>query len=140
MAASRKRLTYVSETESNSSSDAEYDYYPQRKYSKSNNGKKSMSSNLVDIQRDRQPTRVPTVFNRNAVMARENRMKKKQYVDNLEKDIDRLRDQNSKLNSIMGNQSFVIAELRKELKYVKSVLTNSNDIANLLATLQRNTD
>lgn len=78
-------------------------------------------------------------YNRNALMARENRMKKKLYVENLEQSVEKIRNENKKLSSILDNQSTVISDLRKELKYLKNVLANSSDIGRLLKCINQNT-
>lgn len=77
-------------------------------------------------------------FSKNALMARENRLKKKLYVQNLEDTVEKYRDENKKLSSIVDNQSTVIEDLRKEVKYLKNVLTNSTDIGRLLKSINQN--
>lgn len=84
-------------------------------------------------------SRKPKSYNRNALMARENRIKKKLYVENLEQTVEKIRDENKKLSSILDNQSTVISDLRKELKYLKNVLANSSDIGRLLKCINQNT-
>lgn len=81
---------------------------------------------------ERRPTRVPKCFNRNALMARENRLKKKMHMEYLEENLNKAQIENSKLRSIMGGQSTLIANLRKEVKYLKGVLNNSTEIVRLL--------
>ncbi|KAK9730781.1 Basic region leucine zipper [Popillia japonica] len=87
----------------------------------------------------RLPTRQPKCFTKNAVMARQNRLRKKKYVQDLESQVSKLKHENKSLSSILNNQSKLIVELRRELKYTKSVLANSSDISKLLRLINNNT-
>lgn len=88
---------------------------------------------------EKRPKRQPKCFSRNALMARENRLKKKMYIENLEREVLCLKADNKKMNGVVENQSFLIAELRKEIKYLKSVLANSADISRLIRNINQNT-
>lgn len=85
------------------------------------------------------PTRQPHCFTKNAIMARRNRLKKKQYLEELECQITKLKQENSSLSSILSQQSSLITQLRKEVKYMKSILANNQDISNLLKLINHNT-
>ncbi|KRT78255.1 hypothetical protein AMK59_8153 [Oryctes borbonicus] len=87
----------------------------------------------------RLPTRQPKCFTKNAVMARQNRLKKKKYMQDLESQVNKLRYENKSLSAILNNQSTLITELRKELRYMRSVLANSSDISKLLRLINNNT-
>ncbi|KAI4459615.1 bzip transcription factor [Holotrichia oblita] len=87
----------------------------------------------------RLPTRQPKCFTKNAVMARQNRLRKKKYMQDLESQVSKLKHENKSLSSILNNQSKLIVELRRELKYTKSVLANSSDISKLLRLINNNT-
>lgn len=65
----------------------------------------------------RRPTRQPKCFSKNAMMARENRLKKKMYIESLEREVAALKGENKKIASLVENQSFLIGELRKEIRY-----------------------
>lgn len=78
-------------------------------------------------------------FSKNALMARENRLKKKIYVQNLEKSLEKHKNLNKKLYSCINNQSVVINKLNKEIKYFKSILVNSQSIGKLLRCINENT-
>lgn len=87
----------------------------------------------------RRPTRQPKCFSKNAMMARENRLKKKLYIESLEKEVAALKAENKKIASLVENQSFVISELRKEIRYLKSILANSADISRLIRCINEST-
>ncbi|XP_031337458.1 CREB/ATF bZIP transcription factor-like [Photinus pyralis] len=72
---------------------------------------------------------------RNAILARQNRIRKKMYIQNLENKIIKLRSAREKLNSIVQSQSVVISELRTEVKYIRSVLANSSDLSKLIRNI-----
>lgn len=76
---------------------------------------------------------------RNAVLARQNRIRKKMYIQNLENEIAKLRSTREKLNSIVENQSVIIGELRTEVKYIRSVLANSSDLSKLIKNISDST-
>ncbi|VEN40048.1 unnamed protein product [Callosobruchus maculatus] len=83
--------------------------------------------------------RKPKCFTKNAMMARENRLKKKMYISKLEQDVDLLRKENKNLTAVVDNQSMLISDLRKEVKYLKSVIANSSDIGCLIRAINQNT-
>uniref|UniRef100_A0A1B0EXS9 BZIP domain-containing protein n=1 Tax=Phlebotomus papatasi TaxID=29031 RepID=A0A1B0EXS9_PHLPP len=86
---------------------------------------------------NRLPTRRPdpNVFNRNALMARENRRKKKELMEQLEREVMELREKSKKLHKSLFKQSVTIKNLRQENKYLQSVIGNQTEIVKLLKTL-----
>lgn len=87
---------------------------------------------------DRRPTRLPNpkISNRNALMARENRKKKKEYLEQLEDDLERSQIENTELLKIIRRQSDLVRKLTKEKLYLRSVLANKSDIIALLKNLR----
>lgn len=84
----------------------------------------------------RKPTRLPKVHSRNAIMARQNRIRKKKYMEDLEKQVELLKSQVNVLKTVTSNQSRAIMNYRKEVKYLKSVLSNQSTICKLLQPIQ----
>ena len=72
---------------------------------------------------------------RNAVAARENRQKKKKYVEGLESDVARLKEENKTLKTGNENMSKMIVKLSDEVKYLRSVLANQSTISLLLKSV-----
>lgn len=147
MATYGKRHRNISESAEGSSSD-EYEPYRSprlaRKKIRMTDGANSNISpwntnKTMEGCVEKKPKRQPKCFSRNALMARENRLKKKIYIENLEKEVAYLKNENKKMSGVMENQSFLISELRKEIKYLKSVLANSPDISKLIKCIQHNT-
>lgn len=144
-----KRTSYVSETDSSTSDDE--NYLPpckRQKLSKRSENTDAINSSALtkQFQYDgfqnlnvRRPKRVPKVFSKNALMARENRVKKKLYVENLERQVQKLKDENKKYSKVVENQSFFINELKNEVKYLKSVIANSADISKLIRNVSDST-
>lgn len=79
------------------------------------------------------------LMSRNALMARENRLKKKIYLEGLENQVGQLKSENEKFSKILDNQSLLISDLKKEIKYLRSALANSTDIGNLVRNIHNNT-
>lgn len=69
---------------------------------------------------------------RNAILARENRLKKKLYLDGLEGQVSTLKTQNRKMKITLGTQASYITDLESELNYLRSILANSKEITLLL--------
>ncbi|XP_049820184.1 uncharacterized protein LOC109594424 [Aethina tumida] len=124
-----KRFRYVSDDMSSSDEDFDAEYSP------SSSQKENSSCNGYR----RNPTRKPKVFSKNAMMARENRLKKKLYLESLENDLTKAREENKKLSTVVDNQSFLIADLKKQIKYLKSVVANSNDLGKLIRNIHHST-
>lgn len=106
-----------------------------------NGGKVFRNASTSSMERiERQPTRRPNpkIFNRNALMARENRKKKKQHLETLERDVDKLKDENKTLRQKLQKRSTMVHKLRDEGLYLKSVIANKTSIMTLLRTIQGN--
>jgi hypothetical protein len=85
----------------------------------------------------RRPTRVPNlkIQNRNAVLARENRLRKKMLMEELENANDELQAENRKLQKMMKFKDRKNEELTKEVRYLKSVIANRTEIVSVLKSL-----
>lgn len=88
----------------------------------------------------RMPTRRPNpkVSNRNALMARENRRKKKELLENLQKSVDDTQTENQKLKKLLRVRNTTISKLTQESLYLRSILANKTEIMSLLKTIQGN--
>lgn len=78
----------------------------------------------------------PVCSSKNAVLARKNRLKKKYFVESLQKDVARLSEENAKLKQTLEGQSSLVCSLRKEVFYLKGVLANNKEISILLKSLR----
>ena len=72
---------------------------------------------------------------KNAIMARENRLKKKNYIQNLETSVETLGSENSALRKELSETKQTVETLRSEVTYLKSVLGNSSTLAKLLENI-----
>jgi hypothetical protein len=88
-----------------------------------------------DFKYDQRPKNKNKRLSKNAIMARENRLKKKLYVSNLEKEVAKLRHDNGNFTKVIENQSLLLPDLKKEIKYLKSVIANSTDIGHLIKSV-----
>ena len=70
--------------------------------------------------------------NRNAVMARLNRERKKRYVNNLESEVSTLRKMNSSLSEENQNLKVSISKCREELAYLQNVLGNQSMLSSVI--------
>lgn len=85
-------------------------------------------------RRGRGPSKRPCL-NRNALMARENRLKKKAYLEKIENKLSFYQKENKNLVNIIKRQSIDIKRLNGEVAYLKSVLNNNTSITALLKTI-----
>ncbi|XP_075232980.1 uncharacterized protein LOC142331157 [Lycorma delicatula] len=69
---------------------------------------------------------------KNAIMARMNRLRKKEYVTGLENEVKCLKDDNSELKTKLIEQQELLSSLRNEVQYLRGVLANSKEIGILL--------
>lgn len=69
---------------------------------------------------------------RNAIAARQNRLKKKQYVLCLQTEIARLKAENTVLKTKCRDSDVTVAQLSNEVEYFKSVLANQSMLSSLL--------
>ena len=75
--------------------------------------------------------------NKNAVTARENRLKKKLYIQSLEDMNKQLSEENSRLQKESGSAQKKIDSLHEEIKYLHKVLFNQSALAGLLKKLNQ---
>uniref|UniRef100_A0A3P8TJS5 CREB/ATF bZIP transcription factor n=1 Tax=Amphiprion percula TaxID=161767 RepID=A0A3P8TJS5_AMPPE len=75
------------------------------------------------------------VSNKNAIAARLNRLKKKEYVSNLEKKVGVLSAENSVLKQENSQLTKRVEELEDETRYLRAVLANESMLAQLLSRL-----
>lgn len=89
---------------------------------------------------NRMPTRKPDpkISNRNAIMARENRRKKKEQMEILEASVEKTQLENRKLKKMLRDQSDQISKLTHESLYLRSILANKTEILSLLKCIQGN--
>ncbi|KAK9296472.1 hypothetical protein QLX08_009524 [Tetragonisca angustula] len=85
-------------------------------------------------KRGRGPSKRPCL-NRNALMARENRLRKKAYLEKIENKLSFYQQENKNLVNIMKKQTIDIKRLSGEVAYLKSVLNNNTSITTLLKTI-----
>lgn len=74
-------------------------------------------------------------MSRNAVLARENRRKKKEYVSTLENEIQELKDEKEEVIHKLSDADSVINGLREEVEYLKSVIANETTLGALLRNI-----
>ncbi|XP_068724485.1 cyclic AMP-responsive element-binding protein 3-like protein 4 [Montipora capricornis] len=72
---------------------------------------------------------------KNAIAARENRQKKKKYVEGLENEVGKLKEANTSLKARNESMSKMILKLTDEVKYLRSVLANESTITLLLKSV-----
>lgn len=90
----------------------------------------------------RLPTRRPdpNVYNRNALLARENRRKKKAHMEAVEKELNETRNANKSLLKALKKQFKVTKKLEKECQYLKNRLGNAKNISAIYADCQTSRD
>lgn len=76
-----------------------------------------------------------TCMSKNAILARENRQKKKEYVTNLEASVEKLHVQNSNLMSKMGSMESEMSDLVAEVEYLKGVIANQSTLSKLIGSV-----
>lgn len=86
----------------------------------------------------RMPTRKPDpkISNRNAIMARENRRKKKEHMEVLQKTVEQAQNENKKLRKMLCVRNNTINKLTQESLYLRSILANKTEIMSLLRCIQ----
>lgn len=89
---------------------------------------------------ERLPTRRPDpkVHNRNALMARENRRRKKEHVQVLEDQLERKSQEIRCLRKILKQKDRHVKKLENETLYLRSTIANKTDIMKLLKTIRGN--
>lgn len=76
-------------------------------------------------------------LSRNALMARENRRRKKMYLESIEREAKLLREANHQLEIRNKKNNKTINSLKKEIEYLKNVLANGSNIEKLLAGINK---
>ncbi|KAL7727618.1 hypothetical protein ACLKA6_014962 [Drosophila palustris] len=90
--------------------------------------KETKDANSESGKRKAGPVRLPTrrpdpnVYNRNALLARENRRKKKAHMEALEKELDETRNKNRSLLKALKKQFKLSQKLEKECEYLRNSL------------------
>ncbi|XP_039294225.1 uncharacterized protein LOC120353662 [Nilaparvata lugens] len=77
-------------------------------------------------------------FSKNAINARINRIRKKQYVSSLEDDVKSLKIIKKALSQELNSKSTEIASLKNEVKYLRSIIANNGQIGGLLKRICTN--
>jgi len=117
-------------------SEDDSEYQPSSKKTRTiSNVSGSKGSNQIT----RRPTRVPNlkIQNRNALLARENRKRKKEMVDNLEQTVNDVQVHNKKLLKMMKMKDAQVMKLEQEVRYLKSVIANRTEIVTVLKSLPK---
>ncbi|XP_055851051.1 uncharacterized protein LOC129915511 isoform X2 [Episyrphus balteatus] len=132
-----KRLSenLSSSSSSESDSDSDYDGILSSSASQYSNSTGSKSTTTTTVQR--LPTRRPdpNVSNRNALLARENRRKKKEYLETLEKELDSMKHANKKLHKTLKKHVKLVKKLEHEKQYYKGLVSNQTGILDLVSVL-----
>lgn len=74
-------------------------------------------------------------MSKNAVLARENRKKKKEYMSQLESEITELKGDNEGLTTKLSQANNTIKSLHDEIQYLKSVIANESTLGALLKNI-----
>ncbi|XP_076222903.1 uncharacterized protein LOC116428227 isoform X1 [Nomia melanderi] len=85
-------------------------------------------------KRGRGPSKRPCL-NRNALMARENRLRKKAYLEKIESKLSFYQQENKNLVNVIRKQNIDIKRLSGEVTYLRSILNNNTSITALLKTI-----
>ncbi|XP_046578446.1 uncharacterized protein LOC124286142 [Haliotis rubra] len=78
----------------------------------------------------------PKSMNKNAVAARENRQKRKKYIENIEREVAQLKEENAALKMKVSCQGDSVEKLNEQVKYLQSVISNQSTISALLQNIQ----
>lgn len=105
-------------------SEDDVDYQPQVKRAR------DQTTNKIQRKPTRRPD--PKVCNRNAILARENRKRKKELLETLENKVDCLQEDNEGLHKMMKSKDKTISKLKKEVAYLRSVISNQTGIVSVL--------
>lgn len=133
-------LSTGSETESISEEDSDEDGSLRKRRRLSGGGVAPVSRRTEEERKLlRNPTRRPNpkISNRNALLARENRKRKKEHVENLEKEVDELKECNGKIRKALKKKCKLVDQLTRERNYLKSVIANRTGIMAVLKSVQR---
>ncbi|XP_073980457.1 uncharacterized protein isoform X2 [Rhodnius prolixus] len=94
----------------------------------------TQKKNLASSELKAKKTRCLT---RNALMARENRRRKKMYLESIEREAKLLREANHQLEVRNKKNNKVINSLKKEVVYLKNVLSNNSNIEKLILGINK---
>ncbi len=102
--------------------------------------KASSASSTTDNRIERLPTRKPDpgTTNRNALMARENRRRKKEHVKVLEDQLEQKAKEIRCLRKILKQKDQTVKKLEHETLYLRSTIANKTSIMALLKTIRGN--
>jgi ATF/CREB family transcription factor len=76
-------------------------------------------------------------LSKNALLARENRLKKKRYINGLEENLAVAKKENEALVNKLKEKDDSIDKLQKEIIYFKSILANVQEISGLIKTIKQ---
>lgn len=71
----------------------------------------------------------------NAIIARNNRMKKKQYEENLENTVEQLKNENAELRKRYDKQTEIVQNLSTQVEYLTKVVANADKLGLLLQNI-----
>ena len=74
-------------------------------------------------------------MSKSAIAARENRMKKKQHIDALERSVRNLTAENTELKGTVNSLNTSVKSLRTEVEYLKGIIANQSTLASLLQNI-----
>lgn len=83
----------------------------------------------VDVMTDAEKSK------KNAIAARENRIKKKKYIESIEGELQKLRKENEILKAKEKRHDQVVDKLNEEISYLKNVLVNQSTLSTLVNRL-----
>lgn len=92
------------------------------------------SSDEMHYTRQRSTSKRPCL-NRNALLARKNRQRKKEYLQKIENKLSFYQRENKSLSNVIQRQGIDIKRLSGEVAYLRSVLNNNSSITALLRTI-----
>lgn len=110
--------------------DSDVDFEPQTQ-----NDSKRFKSCPIERKPTRRPN--PKVTNRNAMLARENRQKKKDLMDKLEFDNNSMVSENKKMKKALKLKDARIKQLEHERNYLKSIIANRTQIMSVFKAVKR---
>lgn len=112
--------------------------------SSSSSGSSSPKYEFSDTDSDRKrprgtstrPRRLPTSNSKNAVAARMNRMKQKQYVKDLELKMSRLKREIKDVKRELREREKKWASSRRQVSYLRGMIANSHELGHLLRNIR----
>lgn len=140
MTRSASRTLHNDKNAPNTTKQSVYSRPPLMCSSKVNTKSVNIELNTSDKQETKQLTKVSSdkydkCMNKSAIIARENREKKKKYVQQLETNYEDMKYQNFDLQSKLEKKSKLCDSLQKEIQYLRNVLANQSSISALLKNI-----